>query len=49
MAQQWRTPFLETSAKQRRHVNPLFEEIVRQMNIMQRLNKPKKKSCCNIL
>lgn len=47
MCSQWKTPFLETSAKQRRHVNPLFEEIVRQMNIMQRMHKSKESSCCS--
>lgn len=51
MAQQWQVPFLETSAKQRRHVNPLFEEIVRQMNIMNRINQPDGGGCgcCSIL
>ena len=46
MASAWKVPFLETSAKQRRHVNQLFEEIVREMNTIQRLNTKSNSSCC---
>ena len=45
MAAQFKVPFLETSAKQRRHVNQLFEEIVREMNTIQNLNKKSDQSC----
>jgi len=51
MASQFKVPFLETSAKQRRHVNQLFEEIVREMNTIQKLNSKTDqscKSCCTI-
>lgn len=46
MASAWKVPFLETSAKQRRHVNQLFEEIVREMNTISRLHTKKNSSCC---
>jgi len=49
LGQSWNVPFLETSAKQRQHVNQLFEEIVRQMNTV---GQSKKKSsgdgCCSV-
>ena len=47
LAQMWGSPFLETSAKVKTNVNPVFSEIVREMN--DSLEVEKSTYCCTIL
>ena len=47
LAQMWGSPFLETSAKIKTNVNPVFSEIVREMNDSPEVEKGT--YCCAIL
>ena len=47
LAQMWGSPFLETSAKAKTNVNPVFSEIVREMNDSPEVEKGS--YCCAIL
>ncbi|CAG0892936.1 unnamed protein product [Cyprideis torosa] len=47
--QLWRCPYLEASAKDRKSVNRVFIEIVREMSDSERREKRKKKGdCCAV-
>ncbi|XP_074598242.1 ras-associated protein 2-like [Brevipalpus obovatus] len=47
LAQNWGCPFMETSAKNRLNVNEVFAEVVREMSLITKKDKPS--HCCGYL
>lgn len=43
LANQWKIPFYETSAKRNRHINDVFEDLVRQMRRRYPPDAPRKR------